>query len=126
GLDSPNPADGKNIGCKVLVLHGADDPYEAPADFDAFIKEMKDSDIDWQLVMYGNAVHSFTDKKADSDGARYNEKADQRSWRAMNDFFDNDLFGREWKKDIRGTTDGMKDPQQWKKKASEAENAWKA
>jgi len=27
GLDSPNPADGKNIKCKVLALHGADDPF---------------------------------------------------------------------------------------------------
>ena len=27
GLDSPTPADGKNIKCKVLVCHGADDPF---------------------------------------------------------------------------------------------------
>ena len=31
GLDSPTPADGKNIKCKVLVCHGADDPFEKPA-----------------------------------------------------------------------------------------------
>jgi len=27
GLDAPNPDDGKNIKCKVLVCHGADDPF---------------------------------------------------------------------------------------------------
>ena len=27
GLDSPTPADGKNIKCKVLACHGADDPF---------------------------------------------------------------------------------------------------
>jgi dienelactone hydrolase len=35
-------------------------------------------------------VHSFTDKKAGSDnskGAAYNEKADKRSFQAMQDFF---------------------------------------
>ena len=27
GLDSPHPEDGKHIKCKVLALHGADDPH---------------------------------------------------------------------------------------------------
>ena len=30
GLDSPTPADGKNIKCKVLALAGADDPFQNP------------------------------------------------------------------------------------------------
>ena len=30
GLDSPHPEDGKNIKCKVLALHGADDPMFPP------------------------------------------------------------------------------------------------
>ena len=34
GLDSPTPADGKNIKCKVLVLAGADDPFQKPEDLD--------------------------------------------------------------------------------------------
>ena len=29
GLDSPTPADGKNIKCKVLICHGADDPLKS-------------------------------------------------------------------------------------------------
>jgi dienelactone hydrolase len=46
--------------------------------------------VDWQLVSYGGAVHSFTDWNAGNDnskGAAYNEKADKRSWDAMKAFF---------------------------------------
>jgi len=90
GLDSPTPADGKNIKAKLLIAHGAADPFEKPADFAAFEKELADSKVDWQLVQYGGAVHCFTDKGAGSDassGCAYNPEADARSWTAMKDFF---------------------------------------
>jgi dienelactone hydrolase len=90
GLDSPKPDDGKNIKCKLLVLHGADDPYTTPKDLTAFQDEMKKAKVDWQLVLYGGAVHSFTQKDAGNDnskGAAYNEAADLRSWAAMQQFF---------------------------------------
>ncbi len=90
GLDSPKPEDGKNIKCKVLALHGADDPFNSPADIAAFENEMRESKVDWQLVKYGGAVHSFTQKEAGNDnskGAAYNEKADKRSWADMQQFF---------------------------------------
>lgn len=89
-LDSPKPEDGKNIKAKVLALHGADDPFVAAKDLTAFEEEMKINKIDWQLVKYGGAVHSFTDKSAGTDnskGAAYNESADKRSFQAMKDFF---------------------------------------
>lgn len=89
GLDSPTPADGKNIKAKVLVLHGADDPYNKADDVKAFQDEMRNSKIDWQMVEYGGAVHSFTEKAAgydNSKGAAYNASADKRSWQAMVDF----------------------------------------
>jgi dienelactone hydrolase len=89
-LTTPTPADAKNIKGKVLVLHGADDPYVKPEDVKGFMEEMKSGGVDYQIVQYGGAVHSFTDKRAGSDnskGAAYNEKADVRSWRAMQDFF---------------------------------------
>jgi dienelactone hydrolase len=89
-LDSPNPADGKNIKCKVLALHGADDPFVPAPDVAAFEEEMRQAGVDWQLVKYGGAVHSFTDwdvAKLNLKGAAYNEKADRRSWEAMKEFF---------------------------------------
>ncbi len=90
GLDSPTPADGKNIKAKVLALHGADDPFVPAADIAAFEDELRKADVDWQLVAYGGAVHSFSRPDAGNDnskGAAYNERADRRSWQAMKDFF---------------------------------------
>ena len=89
GLDTPTPADAKNIRCKVLVLHGGDDPHVPRKDVDAFEDEMRAAGVDWQLVVYGGAVHSFTNPAAGNDkskGAAYNAVADQRSWKAMKTF----------------------------------------
>ena len=90
GLDSPSPNDGSRIRCKVLALHGADDPFESAKDLAAFEDEMRRSKVDWELVKYGGAVHSFTDWNAGNNvagGAAYNERADRRSWEAMQQFF---------------------------------------
>ena len=89
GLDSPTPADAKNIKGKVLCLAGADDPFQKPEDLDAFEKEMRDNKVDWQITFYGGAVHAFTqpDPGFVNAGAKYNEKADKRSWEAMKSFF---------------------------------------
>lgn len=94
GLDTPNVEDAKNIKSRVLVLHGADDPFVPAAQVAAFEDEMRKAGVDWELVMYGDAVHSFTNPGAGNDksrGAAYNAKADQRSWEAMKTFF-NEIF----------------------------------
>lgn len=91
GLATPNPADARNIKGKVLVLHGADDTFESPAEISGFQEEMRRARIDWQMNYYGGAVHSFTNPDAGKAGIRgvaYNEAADRRSWRAMCAFFD--------------------------------------
>jgi dienelactone hydrolase len=91
GLDSPAPADGKNIKAKVLVLHGADDPFVPAADIAAFQNELRQAGVDWRMVYYGGAVHSFTNREAGADnakGAAYNERADKLSWQAMAAFFE--------------------------------------
>ena len=91
GLDSPSPDDGKNIKSKVLVLHGADDPFVPAKDIDAFRAELNSATVDWQMIYYSHAVHSFTQPMAGGDnskGAAYNAQADHRSWEAMRQFFD--------------------------------------
>ena len=96
GLDSPTPADAKNIKGKVLVLHGADDPFVKPAEVAAFQEEMRGNKVDWQMVYYGDAVHSFTRPDAGNDkskGAAYQESADKRSWEAMKEFYA-EVFGK--------------------------------
>jgi dienelactone hydrolase len=94
-LDTPDPDDAKNIRAKILVLHGAADPHVPTEQVQAFQQEMESAGVDWQLVMYGHAVHSFTNPGAGDDpsrGSAYNEKADRRSWEAMQTFFI-ELFG---------------------------------
>ncbi len=91
GLDSPTPEDAKSIRGKVLVLHGADDPHVPPAEIAAFQNEMRHAGMDWQMIFYGGAVHSFTNPDAGTDNSRgvaYNEPAAQRSWAAMKLFFE--------------------------------------
>jgi dienelactone hydrolase len=71
------------ITAKVLVCHGADDPYESKEEITAFQQEMRDTKADWQMIYYANAVHSFTNPESGNDnskGAAYNEKAAKRSW----------------------------------------------
>lgn len=90
GLDTPDPSLAKNIRGKVLALHGADDPYVPPKDVAAFQDEMRSAKVDWQLHMYGGAVHAFTIPDAGNDpskGVAYDKKADERSLEAMKDFF---------------------------------------
>lgn len=74
---------------RVLVLHGADDPYVPQSEVEAFITEMKEGKADWQLNYYSGAVHGFTEKESGSDsskGAAYSPEADRRSWDAFQDF----------------------------------------
>jgi len=88
-LSTPTPDDAKNIKGKVIAFHGADDPFVPAPQVAAFETEMRKAGVDWQLVAYGGAVHSFTLKHAGNDnskGSAYNEKADLRSWEAYKAF----------------------------------------
>lgn len=88
GLDSPSPDDAKRITARVLALHGADDPFVPPAEVAAFEAELRAAKVDWQLVSYGNAVHSFTDVDANLVGkAHYNATVAARAYAAMDAFF---------------------------------------
>jgi len=89
GLDDPQPEINRRIKAKILALHGADDPYVDAKDLQAFEDGLRGAKVDWQVVRYGNAVHSFTDKSSGTDnskGVAYNAEADRRSWQAMQGF----------------------------------------
>jgi dienelactone hydrolase len=95
GLVAPKPGD--KIKAKFLALHGADDPFVPAQLVTEFQQGMRESGADWQLVAYGDAVHTFTNPKAGSDkstGSAYNEKADRWSWKNMQAFFD-EVFKRK-------------------------------
>lgn len=78
----------KKIHAKALVLHGYDDPMVTPKQVNEFAEEMTLAQADWQVHMYGNTLHAFTNPFAnDPDfGTVYNATADKRSWEAMSDF----------------------------------------
>ncbi|PTQ69616.1 dienelactone hydrolase family protein [Pseudomonas sp. GV071] len=83
-LDTPNNADANNIKGKVLVLHGAADPLVPKEQLPAFEAEMDAAGVDWQLVSYGGAVHSFTDPKADNmPMMKYNPVVAERAFNTM-------------------------------------------
>ena len=89
-LDTPTPGDARNIKAKVLVLHGADDPFVPVQQVEAFQEEMRKGGVDWQFISYGGAVHKFSNPAAGTDpckGVAYNDRADRRSWEAMKSFF---------------------------------------
>ena len=90
GLDTPAPEDAIQIKATVLALHGGDDPFVPVEHVIAFQDEMRKGGVDWQMLVYGGAVHSFTVPEAGDDpsrGAAYNERADTRSWEALKTFF---------------------------------------
>jgi dienelactone hydrolase len=89
GLAVTSPGDVGQIKAKVMALLGADDPgipAEARAGFEAL---MRQGGVDWQMTVYGGVVHSFTNEHADAMGmpdfARYDARADARSWAQMSD-----------------------------------------
>ena len=89
-LRTPNRDDAKNIKGKVLILHGADDPLVPTDQVLAFQDEMRKAKVDWQMIFYGGAVHAFTMPESGTDPSKhtaYDEKADRRSWQAMQIFF---------------------------------------
>jgi dienelactone hydrolase len=90
GLATPAPQDAKNIKAKILACHGADDPNVPMSELEAFIEEMKAGKVNYQVNIYGGAVHTFTNPAAGNDpstGSAYNEQADRRSWEEMKNFF---------------------------------------
>jgi dienelactone hydrolase len=96
-LDTPHPEDAKNIKAKVLVMQGTDDPVAPLKQIGALEDEMRNGGVDYQINLYGGAVHSFTMPMAGNDpktGNAYNPEADRRSWQAMKDFFA-ELFGSQ-------------------------------
>lgn len=90
-LTTRKPQDAKNIVGKILACVGTEDPLISIEDRSAFESEMRAASVDWRMNLYGGAQHSFTDPAADGlaiPGLSYNAVADERSWRAMLDLFD--------------------------------------
>lgn len=76
----------KGIKPRILVLHGGADPMVTGEQVEAFKKEMTAAAAHFEVVVYPNAKHAFTNPGADAfgmPGLRYDAQADQQSWAAL-------------------------------------------
>ncbi|MDD2768991.1 MAG: dienelactone hydrolase family protein [Methylococcus sp.] len=87
-LTPPGNTSGRKIRGKVLVLHGYDDPMAPPEQVHSLGRELTEAGADWQIHMYGNTVHAFTNPLANDRafGTVYDLAADRRSWQSMQNF----------------------------------------
>jgi dienelactone hydrolase len=93
-LSTKDPGDAKQIRGRVLAIIGARDPIVPEPQRQAFIAEMSNAKVDWQLHLH-DAVHAFTSRDADAmnhPALAYDERTDKRSWRAMLNLFE-ETFG---------------------------------
>ncbi|ADU71449.1 dienelactone hydrolase family protein [Pantoea sp. At-9b] len=68
----------------VLVLDGAADPLAPREQLNEFVREMTARQIDWQLVSYAGAAHSFTDPDANNPGvSQYHPQVAERAFNRM-------------------------------------------
>jgi len=87
-LQTPVPAQPGNIRTKILVCHGALDPHVPMTHVSAFAQEMIHAGADWQLILYGGAMHGFTHESATGQqpGVAYHAASDARSSIAIKNF----------------------------------------
>ena len=87
----PADADVTSIGPRVLVAHGRDDAFIPAERIVAFQAGLDRAKADWEMTIYSGTRHGFTNPDAGSygmDNLAYNKTADERSWAAMMQLFD--------------------------------------
>ncbi len=93
-LTTPLPAQPGAVRARILACTGAKDPLVPLADVTAFQEEMAAAEADWQLIVYGKALHSFTNRNVLGMGdprMDYDPSADRQSWAAALNFLDEAL-----------------------------------
>ena len=72
---------------RLLLCLGADDPSISPARRIAFEDGLRKGGVKWDLHLYGNVVHSFTNTAVDAMNnpsfLKYDGRADKASFDAM-------------------------------------------
>src|SRR5207248_9499414 len=94
-LPIPEEDQAKAIKAKILICHGALDTFIPEETIKKVRAALDNAKVDYEMVYYGGAVHSFTVPGADKHnmkGVQYNAAADRRSWQQMKDLFQ-EVFG---------------------------------
>ena len=82
-LKTHAPAQPGAAKCEIVAYCGAQDPYAPLEDIDALRQELTDAKAHYQITVFGEAAHSFTDPDAAAmgmDGIRYDAMAHRMSW----------------------------------------------
>lgn len=90
-LPPATPDQAANIKSRVLIAHGDADSFIPAERIVKFKQALSDANVDWEMNVYANARHGFTNPDAGDfgmDALAYDEKADKRSWAKMKAFFD--------------------------------------
>ncbi|GJM30047.1 MAG: dienelactone hydrolase [Cyclobacteriaceae bacterium] len=80
---------GADLKAAVLVCNGAEDPFISEESVTAFKEAMDAAGADYKYISYPGAVHSFTSKRADAIGEKfdmplkYQKQADEASWQEL-------------------------------------------
>lgn len=91
-LDTAQPAAPNTVKAKILVCHGALDPHVPMTQVTGLTEELTHAAIDFQVIVYGNAMHGFTHEEGSSiPGVAYHAQTDARSTIAIENFF-SELF----------------------------------
>ncbi len=93
-LTTAAPAREAEVRARVLACTGARDPLVPLDHVDVFSREMDAAAADWQLIVYGRALHSFTNPNVAGMGdprMDYDASADRQSWAAALLFLDEAL-----------------------------------
>lgn len=91
-LHTSQPAQPESVKARILVCHGCRDPHVPMRQVDEFVEEMKAANVDFQLIVYGLAMHGFTHEDGSAmSGVAYDALADARSQQAIQTFL-SELF----------------------------------
>jgi len=92
GLGTEHPAESGKVQARIASFTGEDDPFIPAAQVAAFRQEMDKAGVNYKVVTYSGAKHSFTNPDADKYGQEfklplaYNAAADKASWDAGLEF----------------------------------------
>ena len=94
-LQTTMPAKKGDIKAAVFVIHGSKDPVAPKADRDALEAEMDAAGANWQMLDFGNRLHSFAEEETMMKGmAEYHAGAARQTYRILDDFIQ-DAFNKK-------------------------------
>jgi dienelactone hydrolase len=94
-LPVPSAEQAQAIRTPILICHGAADGFTSAETIAKMRSAFEKANVDYQMIYYAGAKHSFTVPTADKagiEGIAYNAKADRRSWQHMQQLFA-EVFG---------------------------------